>query len=128
MNVLYQVGRCYLPQRLRFWIKRLLLPNKANQTVETLIPQSAVADALRVWCQDHLPAQALERFAHRDYRVPCASIIVLTHNNLSLTRLCIESLYYYTDYPNFELIIVDNASKDETRDYLEGLQIFCLIF
>ncbi len=124
MNVLYQVGRCYLPQRLRFWIKRLLLPNKANQTMETPIPQSAVADALRVWCQDHLLAQALERFAHRDHRVPCASIIVLTHNNLSLTRLCIESLFYYTDYPNFALIIVDNASKDETRDYLEGLQIF----
>jgi len=49
---------------------------------------------------------------------------MLTYNKLPLMHLCIGSLYRYTDYPNFELIVVDNASKDRTRAYLEGLQKF----
>jgi GT2 family glycosyltransferase/glycosyltransferase involved in cell wall biosynthesis len=50
-----------------------------------------------------------------------ASIIVLTYNNLHLTKLCVDSIFRNTIWPNFELIIVDNASKDATRDYLEKL-------
>ena len=60
--------------------------------------------------------------AKPDLRLPRASVIMLTHNKLPLTHLCMESLCRNTKYPNFELIVVDNASKDGTRDYLEGLQ------
>jgi GT2 family glycosyltransferase/glycosyltransferase involved in cell wall biosynthesis len=49
---------------------------------------------------------------------PRASIIVVTHNNLVLTRLCIESIFRNTDYPDFEVIVVDNNSTDGTRAYL----------
>ena len=51
-----------------------------------------------------------------------ASIIVLTYNNLHLTKLCVDSIFRNTTWPNFELIIVDNASKDATRDYLKKLE------
>lgn len=34
---------------------------------------------------------------------------------------CIDSLYKYAKYPNWELIIVDNASADETPDYLKKI-------
>ena len=124
MNALYQAARRYLPQRLKFLIKRFLHLNKMNQAVEVPIPQGSVADALRVWREENRLMVALQRFSHLDYHTPCVSIIVLTHNKLPLTRLCIESLYRYTDCPNFELIVVDNASEDKTRDYLEGLQEF----
>jgi glycosyltransferase involved in cell wall biosynthesis len=50
---------------------------------------------------------------------PRVSIVVLTYNNLHLTRLCIESLYRSTVWPNWELIVVDNASTDGTREYLQ---------
>jgi len=50
-----------------------------------------------------------------------ASIIVLTHNNLHLTKLCVESIFRNTQWPNIELIIVDNASTDGTREYLKEL-------
>jgi GT2 family glycosyltransferase len=122
MNAFYQATRRYLPQRLKFWMKHLLPPDNTKQTAQIPISQGSTVDALRVWYEDNLLVEARQRAVHPDHRVPCASIIMLTHNKLLLTRLCIESLYRYTDYPNFELVVVDNASEDGTRDYLEGLQ------
>ena len=48
------------------------------------------------------------------------SIIVLTFNGLELNKKCIDSVLKYTD-SDFELIIIDNASKDGTPEYLENL-------
>jgi GT2 family glycosyltransferase len=44
------------------------------------------------------------------------SIIVLTHNQLSYTKICLESLI--TTNPQHELILVDNGSDDGTYDHL----------
>jgi GT2 family glycosyltransferase len=52
---------------------------------------------------------------------PRASLIVLTFNNLAINRLCIESILRNTLRPDYELIVVDNASKDGTPDYLRSL-------
>lgn len=46
------------------------------------------------------------------------SIVMLTFNQLGDTQRCIESLYKNTDL-SFELIIVDNGSRDGTRQYLK---------
>ena len=46
------------------------------------------------------------------------SIIVVTYNNVEYTRLCLKSIYEKTLYPNFEVIVVDNASTDGTREFL----------
>ena len=48
------------------------------------------------------------------------SIIILTYNALSYTRICIESLFKYTT-PFFEMIIVDNGSTDGTVNFLNNL-------
>ena len=53
--------------------------------------------------------------------VPRASIVIITYNNLVLTRLCIDSLLRNTEHPNHEIIIVDNASSDGTQAYLRYL-------
>ncbi len=50
-----------------------------------------------------------------------ASIVVLTHDGLTFTRLCLESLLAHTAGHDFELIVVDNASRDGTRAYLTQL-------
>lgn len=50
------------------------------------------------------------------------SIVVVSYNNADLTRQCIESIVARTTYPNYEVIIVDNASQDETRDMLRSMQ------
>jgi GT2 family glycosyltransferase len=52
---------------------------------------------------------------------PRASIIVISYNNLPLTRLCLESILVNTEYPNYEVIVVDNNSSDGTQAYLRYL-------
>lgn len=51
---------------------------------------------------------------------PKVSVVVVTYNNLDLTRVCLDSLDRYSDYPNLELIVVDNASADDTPGYLRA--------
>lgn len=67
-----------------------------------------------------------ERFAALQSAIagcfPRASIVVVTHNNLHLTRACLESIWRYTLYPNYEVIVVDNGSTDSTPDYLVNLE------
>jgi len=53
---------------------------------------------------------------------PKVSIVLLTYNQLEYTKECIDSIIYKTAYPNYELIIVDNASSDNTPEYLKQIE------
>lgn len=55
------------------------------------------------------------------------SIIILTWNGLAYTKKCLESLLARTTFNNFEVIVVDNGSTDDTVDYLESLSSVRLI-
>ena len=51
------------------------------------------------------------------------AIVTLTYNKLEVaTKPFIESLYEYTSEDEFDFIIVDNASTDGTREYLESVK------
>ena len=53
---------------------------------------------------------------------PLVSIIIPTRDRAALLRQCIESLIGKTDYRHYELIVVDNGSRElETIEYLESL-------
>jgi GT2 family glycosyltransferase/glycosyltransferase involved in cell wall biosynthesis len=52
---------------------------------------------------------------------PQASIVILTYNNLDLTRQCLESIFQKTETPEYEIILVDNNSEDGTQAYLKTL-------
>jgi GT2 family glycosyltransferase/glycosyltransferase involved in cell wall biosynthesis len=47
-----------------------------------------------------------------------ASIIIITYNGLDYNRQCLDSIYAKTDYPDYEVIVVDNASQDGTPAFL----------
>ncbi len=49
---------------------------------------------------------------------PMVSVIVLTYNNLEFTKACLRSLEEQSNWPQLEIIVVDNASSDGTREYL----------
>lgn len=51
-----------------------------------------------------------------------ASIIIVTYNNIDYTKLCVDSILSKTDFPSYEIIIVDNNSNDDTRDYVKSLK------
>ena len=47
------------------------------------------------------------------------SIVVVTYNARAYVKKCLETIRALTQ-SNYELIVVDNASRKETRDYLRG--------
>ena len=47
------------------------------------------------------------------------TIIILTWNKLEFTKKCLEHLNKNTSYENWDVIIVDNGSKDGTVSYLD---------
>jgi glycosyltransferase involved in cell wall biosynthesis len=51
------------------------------------------------------------------------SIIILTFNKLNFTRQCLESINARTHGVEFEVIVVDNASSDETPQFLQEFAI-----
>lgn len=51
-----------------------------------------------------------------------ASIIIAVYNRVEYTRKCIDSLLSDNDRPRYELIIIDNASTDGTKEYLNELK------
>jgi GT2 family glycosyltransferase len=55
------------------------------------------------------------------YPFPRVSIVVITRDNLVLSKLCLESVLANTNYPDYELIVVDNGSGDELCSYLDQL-------
>lgn len=53
---------------------------------------------------------------------PLVSIVVLTRNGLDHLQRLFTNFDQLTGYPNYEIIVVDNASEDGTKEYLEGLK------
>ncbi|TCG06977.1 glycosyl transferase [Paraburkholderia steynii] len=49
---------------------------------------------------------------------PKVSVIVLTYNNLNLTKDCLDSLERYSNDVDLEIVIVDNASSDGSPAHL----------
>lgn len=55
-------------------------------------------------------------------RTPLVSIVIPTRDQLPFLSRCIDSLFSNTDYPAFEILIVDNDSQaPEAREFLAGL-------
>lgn len=55
-------------------------------------------------------------------RTPLVSIIIPTRDQLPFLSRCIDSLLSTTDYPAFEILVVDNDSQTpEAREFLAGL-------
>lgn len=50
---------------------------------------------------------------------PQVSVVVVTYNNLDLTRACLRSLDENSLYEKLEIIVVDNASADGSPDFLK---------
>lgn len=63
-------------------------------------------------------ANALIDYAESTGADPKVSVVVVTFNNLELTRVCLASLDEFSDYGRLEIIVVDNASTDGSEKFL----------
>lgn len=82
---------------------------------DDLIQQRKIFAAGQTW--QHR-VEVLIHQAESSARDAKVSVIVVTYNNLELTRECLESLDEHSQYENLEIIVVDNASSDETPAFL----------
>ena len=64
---------------------------------------------------------AVERPEGLERAFPLLSVVIVTWNNRAMNRLCLESLFARTEWPNLEVIVVDNGSSDGTPELLAGL-------
>lgn len=53
---------------------------------------------------------------------PLVSIVIPSKDNLDMLKQCIRSIYEHTDYPNFEIVVVDNGSTARVRIGLENFR------
>ncbi len=52
---------------------------------------------------------------------PSISIVIVNWRTLKQTQLCLRLLRKHTQYPQFEVIVVENDPADESAAYLRGL-------
>lgn len=83
-------------------------------TAEQIAQRQAFA-VQQSWTQR---AEALIALAESHDHDPRISVIVVTYNNLALTRACLDSLENNREGPALEIIVVDNASIDGTPEFL----------
>jgi len=61
---------------------------------------------------------------HKGYspkvKVPMVSVIILNYNGMRFIGQCLSSIFL-TNYPSLEVILVDNASKDGSREFALSL-------
>lgn len=108
------------------------LPEERRNTGEGLSPSLVIAPESRRPLR--LPSRTVDALqargvppsasappgrAHEHART--TSIVIVTHEGLELTRLCLESLLAHTRHPAYEVVVVDNGSRDGTRDYLKAV-------
>lgn len=93
-------------------------------------------EAARKAVQHHLDRRSIHArvtpgysfFSHRVIyslpdRLPMVSVIIPTKDRLDLLRVAVQGVLDKTDYPNLELIVVDNQSEhQETLAYLKALE------
>lgn len=76
------------------------------------------------YCSDVNDSELIEKCKKRleqkkAYLVRKVSVIISTHNAAALTRQCIESIRNTTAKACYELIVIDNASTDQTAEWLK---------
>jgi len=52
---------------------------------------------------------------------PKVSVVIPSKDNYTILKTCLESFCRLTDYPDYEIIVVDNGSADETREKYQKL-------
>jgi len=53
---------------------------------------------------------------------PKVSILIIAYNRIEKTKNCVESVLKYTSEIDYELVLVDNGSTDETLDYFNSIE------
>jgi len=105
-------------------VKLVATPEAAAQAIRQALAtdNDQARQQRRAFAQQHTwQARYAVLLASMEKAFPLVSIVVVSYNNLPLTQRCLESVLQDTEWPNFELWVVDNASQDQTPAFLQRL-------
>ena len=96
-------------------------PAEFERKIETALRENGAAESKRRrgWAMRQswtVRAQSFDAAIRR--HSPRVSVIILCYNNLDFTRACLASILAHSEYPDLEIICVDNASDDGTDAFL----------
>ncbi len=96
----------------------------ADRIEQALAEDSPTLRARRqAWAREHTWASRVGQLAEAlDASFPLVSVVVLTYNNWEYSEACLFAVRNWSDYPNLEIIVVDNASTDGSRENLRELE------
>lgn len=100
--------------------------NNSNKDYARLAGKKALEEALK---RRNTPGEVLldqhSPFYIIDYKLkeePKVSIVIPTKDHIDLLSKCLNSIYKYTIYKNFEIVIIDNNSVEEkTKEYFKEI-------
>lgn len=53
---------------------------------------------------------------------PLVSIVIPSKDNPDVLKVCLESVYRFTEYKNFEIVVIDNGSSSDNKQKIESLK------
>ena len=119
----------HLPRVLYHW--RMTDESTASRATAKPYAQEAARRAV----QEHLGRKGIEASVVPHYGMylrtkyalpserPLVSIVIPTRDRASLLQKCLESIFAKTDYRNYEVMVLDNGSREaETLQFLERLK------
>jgi GT2 family glycosyltransferase len=119
----------HIPKILYHW---RIIPGSAADSIEAKpyainAAKLALTDALR---RRGIHGSVTDGLFYGSYRVryeidgdPLVSIIIPTKDKVDLLKVCVQSIIQKTQYQNYEIIIVDNLSREkEIFDYYRSLE------
>lgn len=118
----------HIPKILYHW--RLVTASTAmNPHAKDYAYESAKKALREALARRNIEGNVIDGIRIGSYRIkrkikdaPLVTMIIPTKDNKFLLEKCIDSILEKTEYRNYELVIVNNASQDDdTLDYLENL-------
>jgi len=96
----------------------------AERIEKALAEDSATMRARRqAWAGEHTWANRVRQLTQAlDASFPLVSVVILAYNNWDYTKACLFAVRSWSDYPNLEIIVVDNASTDGSGEKLRELE------
>ncbi|HVV73993.1 MAG TPA: glycosyltransferase, partial [Verrucomicrobiae bacterium] len=103
-------------------IKKFVLEPDLRRTIgeaahRQVLSQHTLAQNTHLWLHAYERLLASPKPAKET--APQVSIVIPVFNNLDLTRQCLDSIFSNTPQGLYEIIVVDNASTDGTRGFLQ---------
>lgn len=70
---------------------------------------------------EYIDGMSQYRMVYEVAGAPLLSIIIPSKDHPGILNQCVTAIREFTDYPNYEIVVVDNGSSDENRKVIERI-------